>query len=133
MVDEFQRLDGRRFQEKFGQRQQYGLIGVEQFAVHVQQRRYLVLADEVGPDVCIDGVVQFCVQGAVQSFELGEILSGHAARLMLWEDEPEQRTVQRLAGMGIVVVVFRPQGNRPLDGDFADSMRGNIDRLRSGK
>jgi zinc transport system substrate-binding protein len=64
---------------------------------------------------------------------LQTLLRSHPARLMLWEDEPDQRTAERLADMGIAVVVFRPQGNRPLAGDFADSMRGNIDRLRSEK
>lgn len=64
---------------------------------------------------------------------LRALLQSHPARLMLWEDEPLPRTAQRLADMGIAVVVFRPQGNRPLEGDFADSMRGNISRLQAGQ
>ena len=63
---------------------------------------------------------------------LQALLQTHPARLMLWEDEPLPETMQRLVGMGIVVVVFRPQANWPAGSDFAGAMRGNIDRLRSG-
>ncbi|MCZ6830776.1 MAG: metal ABC transporter substrate-binding protein [Gammaproteobacteria bacterium] len=62
---------------------------------------------------------------------LQALLQSHPAQLMLWEDDPLPQVAQRLAEIGIAVVVFRPQGNWPAAGDFASNMRGNIDRLRS--
>ena len=62
--------------------------------------------------------------------ELDQLLAGHPARLMLWEDEPLPATRQQLKDRGIQVVVFRPMGNRPPSGDFASEMTANIARLK---
>ncbi len=53
----------------------------------------------------------------------------HGARFMLWEDNPLDRTRQALKDRGITIIVFRPMGNRPADGDFLTEMNANIDRL----
>jgi zinc transport system substrate-binding protein len=62
--------------------------------------------------------------------ELGALLEQHRAAVMLWEDEPLPATRDRLKQLGIEVVVFRPMGNRPADGDFLSGMSANIDRLK---
>jgi zinc transport system substrate-binding protein len=63
--------------------------------------------------------------------ELGEILSGHAARLMLWEGEPMAETRERLLQLNVRPVVFDPVANRPERGNFFDAMRGNLERLNA--
>lgn len=58
--------------------------------------------------------------------ELDSLLKTHSATRMIWEDEPRPDTVNRLEGMGIVSIVFRPCGNRPATGDFLDAMLENV-------
>jgi zinc transport system substrate-binding protein len=62
--------------------------------------------------------------------ELDQLLSGHPARLMLWEDEPLPGTRKQLEDRGIQVLVFRTLGNRPKRGDFSSEMAANIARLK---
>lgn len=61
---------------------------------------------------------------------LRALLTGHRAKLMLWEDEPLPETRERLAELGIEAVVFAPMGNRPSQGDFLSGMADNVERLR---
>ena len=59
------------------------------------------------------------------------LLQQHAATVMLWEEDPLPETRDRLAALGVAVVVFRPMGNRPPQGDFASGMSANIEALRA--
>ena len=63
--------------------------------------------------------------------ELVSLLEHHAASVMLWEAEPLTQTRDRLAELGVAVVVFNPMGNRPEVNDFYTGMTANIDRLRA--
>lgn len=62
---------------------------------------------------------------------LAQLLSSHPAQLMLWEDAPLPEVVQRLAAMGIRVVVFSPLGNRPQQGDFSSNLAASIAALEA--
>jgi len=61
---------------------------------------------------------------------LEALLREHPARLMLWEAEPLPTTRERLAGLGVEVVVFAPCGNRCGD-DWLAAMQANADRLET--
>ena len=50
---------------------------------------------------------------------------------MLWEAEPLPQTRDKLTALGVVVVVFKPMGNRPEVNDFYAGMAANIDRLQA--
>ena len=65
----------------------------------------------------------------LQWSELEEILRSHPAQLMLWEAQPLPEVAERLATLGIRVVVFMPMGNRPQQGDFEAGMAANIAAL----
>ncbi|HHK42910.1 MAG TPA: zinc ABC transporter substrate-binding protein [Planctomycetaceae bacterium] len=54
----------------------------------------------------------------------------HAARFMLWEDDPIEAIRQAVEQRGMTIVVFRPCGNRPPQGDWLAEMRANTRRLR---
>ncbi len=58
--------------------------------------------------------------------ELFELLSARNAAWMIWEDEPLPDTVSRLEGMGIESLVFRPCGNRPVEGSLLSVMLDNV-------
>lgn len=62
--------------------------------------------------------------------ELDQLLAGHPARLILWEDEPLPGTRKQLEDRGIQVLVFRTLGNRPQSGDFTSEMTANVARLK---
>jgi len=51
------------------------------------------------------------------------------ANLMLWEAEPLPQTRERLTGMGLRLVVFRPAGTLPDSGDYLSVMRDNVTSL----
>jgi zinc transport system substrate-binding protein len=61
--------------------------------------------------------------------ELNGILKSHPARSMLWEGEPLAATSDRLAALGIGVIVFDPCANAPAAGDFLTVMQGNVRRV----
>jgi zinc transport system substrate-binding protein len=50
---------------------------------------------------------------------------------MLWEDDPIQETVDRLRTMGVRIVIFRPGGKKPDQGDYLTVMRRNLERLQA--
>ena len=62
---------------------------------------------------------------------LSALLEQHPATLMIWEDEPLPATRDRLKQLGLEVLVYRPLGNRPPEGDFGTEMAANISRLRT--
>ena len=63
--------------------------------------------------------------------ELANLLEHHSASVMLWEAEPLPQTRDKLTALGVVVVVFKPMGNRPEVNDFYAGMAANIDRLQA--
>jgi zinc transport system substrate-binding protein len=65
-----------------------------------------------------------------QWLEFDHLQEHHAARIMLWEEEPLPEVKEILLDKGVHVVVFNPCGNRPAEGDFMEVMRRNITRLQ---
>ena len=63
--------------------------------------------------------------------ELESLLQTHPARLMLWEAAPGPEVTERLAALGVTVVVFAPMANRPGQGDFKTGMEANIAALEA--
>lgn len=61
--------------------------------------------------------------------DLAVLLKEHPATVMLWEGEPEAKSVELLKTMGIESVVFDPCGNRPESGDFLSVMEANVATL----
>ncbi len=55
---------------------------------------------------------------------LEQLLISHPAQYMLWEDTPLPETQARLEGMGIIIRVAPPCGNRPATGDFLSVLQG---------
>ncbi len=62
---------------------------------------------------------------------LQRILVSHPATWMLWEKKPLDTTAQKLADLGVRIVVFDPCGNEPDEGDFLSVMRSNLHRLQA--
>ena len=58
--------------------------------------------------------------------DLKAILVEHPASVMIWHGEPDARSIELLASMGLATVVFDPCGNVPRHGDFLAVMRQNI-------
>ena len=63
--------------------------------------------------------------------ELGSILKKHPAKWMIWEGEPNPKSVKRLKSMGVDSLVFNPTGNIPEKGDYLSVMRQNVENLRA--
>jgi zinc transport system substrate-binding protein len=61
--------------------------------------------------------------------ELKGILRKHPAKWMIWEDEPAEKTIERLQNLGVESVVVNPSGNRPVAGDFLTVMWENARSL----
>ncbi|MEZ5387325.1 MAG: metal ABC transporter substrate-binding protein [Prosthecobacter sp.] len=61
--------------------------------------------------------------------DLNAILAGHRARWMIWEGEPAQESVAKVAAVGLKSVTFDPCGNVPDSGDFITVMKANVDTL----
>lgn len=61
--------------------------------------------------------------------ELTELLAAHAVAWMIWEDEPLPDTVNRLEGLGIKSLVYRPCGNQPAEGSLVSVMQDNVAAL----
>lgn len=55
----------------------------------------------------------------------------HQVKIMLWEDEPGQEIRAKLDEMGVGIVVFRPSGNMPEQGDFLQNLKSDIDSLEA--
>jgi len=60
---------------------------------------------------------------------LADVLADHPATIMIWEADPDPRSVERLAEIGIQSVVFDPCAAKPGSGDFLSVMQENVERL----
>jgi zinc transport system substrate-binding protein len=58
--------------------------------------------------------------------DFGNLLRGHPAKVMVWEDSPITSVRTTLEQMGLEVIVFRPVGNRPAEGDYFTVMEDNL-------
>ena len=63
--------------------------------------------------------------------ELQSILAKHPAQWMIWEGEPMKESTQRLKSIGVDSLVFDPCGNTPVQGNFLNVMRQNVENLKS--
>ena len=54
------------------------------------------------------------------------LLEQRPSRWMLWEAEPRPETRERLAALGVNIVVFDPCFNVRQSGDFLEVMRANV-------
>jgi zinc transport system substrate-binding protein len=61
--------------------------------------------------------------------EFEELRKRHPAKWMIWEGQPDQKTVDKLHELGIACIVFDPCGNTPGDGGFLSVMNANIEHL----
>jgi zinc transport system substrate-binding protein len=62
--------------------------------------------------------------------ELEKILVDHPAKLMIWEAQPNPRSIEELKLIGINSFVFDPCGNRPPNEfDWLAVLRENVERL----
>jgi zinc transport system substrate-binding protein len=57
------------------------------------------------------------------------LLDTHKAKWMIWEDEPDEKSVERLQASGISSLVFNPVASAPDDGDFISMMKTNIKEI----
>ena len=62
--------------------------------------------------------------------ELKKVLEGHAAKWMVWEDEPKPETIAKLKELGIRCAVFNPCETAPETGDFLTQMGKNIENMK---
>jgi zinc transport system substrate-binding protein len=63
--------------------------------------------------------------------ELRDLMAANRASWMLWEAEPLNPTAQRLAALGVGVIVFDPCAGSPPAGDFLTVMQDNLERVES--
>ena len=68
---------------------------------------------------------------APQWLEFEELLESHPAEWMVWEGDPVEASVEKLAAVGVGSLVFDPCGNTPEEGDFLTVMNANIENLRA--
>jgi zinc transport system substrate-binding protein len=61
--------------------------------------------------------------------ELRELLEKHPAKVMIWEGEPSRTTADKLAGLGLVSIVYDPCANTPPEGDYLAIQRKNLAAL----
>ena len=61
--------------------------------------------------------------------KLKEILRGHPAKWMIWEDTPNLAIEEELLKLDIRSTVFNPCGNKPKHGDFMQTMWKNVKGL----
>ena len=73
------------------------------------------------PDQVPDGHAWDHLKGTLQT---------HPAKWMIWEGEPLEGTVAKLAERGISSIVFDPCGNRPDEGDYLSVMKENVERMK---
>lgn len=61
--------------------------------------------------------------------ELKQLLESHPAKWMIWEGNPLDESVKRLADLGVHSIVFDPCGNTPAEGDWLEVMKRNAEEL----
>ena len=66
-----------------------------------------------------------------QWHEFEELIGARPTSWMFWEDDPVQKTVDRLRDLGVSIVVIRPGGTRPTKGDYLTIMRRNLEGLQA--
>ena len=71
------------------------------------------------------------VPDAPQWLEFEELLQSHPAEWMVWEGDPIEASVEKLAAVGVGSFVFDPCGNTPEEGDFLTVMNANVESLRA--
>ncbi len=59
------------------------------------------------------------------------LTSQHPARWIIWEEQPIHETMQRLRGLAVNSVVYKPCANRPEQGDYLSVMTENIEHLKT--
>ena len=69
--------------------------------------------------------------GTREWIDFVNLLRQHPAKLMIWEEAPLDSVKEKLAQMGIFVVVFSPSGNVPATGDYFTIMEQNLLGLRA--
>jgi zinc transport system substrate-binding protein len=69
------------------------------------------------------------VPGPSDWIDLIDLLGGHDASLMLWEDTPLDETSQRLQQSGIRSISFRTASGQPATGDYFSVMNSNLEQL----
>jgi zinc transport system substrate-binding protein len=57
--------------------------------------------------------------------------AGKSPRWMLWPEEPIPQTVDRLHGLNVGIIVFRPAARPPKTGDYLSVMQENLKTLRN--
>ncbi len=62
--------------------------------------------------------------------ELEKLTDRSKKQLMLWEDTPLPELQNKLSDLNIEVIVFKPCGNKPAEGDFLSIMKNNINNLK---
>ena len=62
---------------------------------------------------------------------LEALVGPQRAQWMLWESEPLPETAERLAALGVQIIVFNPCANAPASEDFLAVMRDNVRNLVS--
>lgn len=65
--------------------------------------------------------------------DLERLRARGGANVMLWEAEPSPQTRERLASMGLQLVLFSPAGSLPDSGDYFSVMRDNVSNLRQAR
>jgi zinc transport system substrate-binding protein len=70
------------------------------------------------------------VPAAKEWESISQLLESHPSKWMLWEAQPRQEIVERLAAIGVANIVFEPCGNRR-DKSYLEVMTENIQRLNS--
>ena len=61
---------------------------------------------------------------------LKHLLTVHPAAWMIWENNPQEESLQRLESMGVHSVVINPGGQKPDQGDFLSLMEANLANLK---
>lgn len=69
--------------------------------------------------------------GIKQWVDFQNMLRDHPARLMIWEGQPLQETIERLQLQGIKSIVFDPVANRPANDDYFAVMKANLEQLET--
>jgi zinc transport system substrate-binding protein len=65
-----------------------------------------------------------------QLAELERVIASEGAGWMIWEGEPAPGLRERLATIGVTLIVFEPLGTRPATGDYLDVMHRNLEALQ---
>lgn len=62
---------------------------------------------------------------------LNNLIKENESSIMLWEDEPMKQIMVELEQRNIKVVVFKPCGNKPIEGDFMTIMYDNLKNIKN--